>query len=712
MNSVRLKGIHLAMRTGMLAAETAFEAVRKGDTSEAALKALRGPHRRRAPCARSSIPSATSTRRSATGRSPARCSPGCRSSRAAGGSAIRCRRTAAGRGCKKLAEYYKDARPDPESTVNPVKIDRQLTFDRLTNVHYSGTRHPEDQPSHLIVHDADVCATRCREEYGNPCIRFCPANVYEMVDDGDGRQEAADQRVQLRALQDVRHHGPVPDHRLGPARRRRRARSTKACDRSRDGNAIARRAAIAARRRRRSFAALGATYRWRVEGLEHYESIVASGKQPIFAFWHGRILPATLFWKNRGIVVITSQNFDGEWIARHHPAVRLRHGARIDVARRRARAGAAAARPGGREARGVHDRRPARARRGSRSPAPSCSPARPAIRSCRFTSRRVALWTVKSWDRTQVPKPFSDVARGDRRADRRARYDRGHDRSDAPRARSGTARARSSRRSSILSRRQEVRSSSFKTTPELLTSCKETRDAADLIATLPGTHHAARPSRAARARGGVRPGRRRVARQGRHGRRAAAGDARGAAARPRRGARRRDGGDQRPRGDARCRHVHVARVVRDRAAGRRRGRAGGRARARHAARRRSRWCARRGITPSATRRWGSACSTTSRSRRPRRCARGLSRVAVVDIDVHHGNGTQWMFYADPRVLYVSTHQFPFYPGTGAADETGTGAGKGFTLNIPLAAGATDADYAAAYRDGCRPRSSSSRRSCC
>jgi len=78
-------------------------------------------------------------------------------------------------------------------------------------------------------------------------------------------------------------------------------------------------------------------------------------------------------------------------------------------------------------------------------------------------------------------------------------------------------------------------------------------------------------------------------------------------------------------------------------------------------------------------------------------ARGLSRVAVVDIDVHHGNGTQWMFYGDPKVLYVSTHQFPFYPGTGAADETGSGAGQGFTVNLPLAAGATDADFAAAYR---------------
>ena len=73
-------------------------------------------------------------------------------------------------------------------------------------------------------------------------------------------------------------------------------------------------------------------------------------------------------------------------------------------------------------------------------------------------------------------------------------------------------------------------------------------------------------------------------------------------------------------------------------------------------------------------------------------ARGLARVAVVDFDVHHGNGTQWMFYEDARVMYVSTHQYPFYPGTGAAEEVGRGAGAGHTINVPLAAGATDADY--------------------
>jgi acetoin utilization deacetylase AcuC-like enzyme len=79
-------------------------------------------------------------------------------------------------------------------------------------------------------------------------------------------------------------------------------------------------------------------------------------------------------------------------------------------------------------------------------------------------------------------------------------------------------------------------------------------------------------------------------------------------------------------------------------------------------------------------------------------ARGLERVAIVDIDVHHGNGTQWMFYDTARVFYMSTHQFPFYPGTGAADETGTGDGRGFTLNIPLPAGARDADYELANQD--------------
>ena len=74
-------------------------------------------------------------------------------------------------------------------------------------------------------------------------------------------------------------------------------------------------------------------------------------------------------------------------------------------------------------------------------------------------------------------------------------------------------------------------------------------------------------------------------------------------------------------------------------------------------------------------------------------AAGVPRVAIVDIDVHHGNGTQQIFYDDPTVLYISTHQFPFYPGTGAADETGRAAGLGYTVNVPMEAGANDGDYA-------------------
>jgi acetoin utilization deacetylase AcuC-like enzyme len=73
-------------------------------------------------------------------------------------------------------------------------------------------------------------------------------------------------------------------------------------------------------------------------------------------------------------------------------------------------------------------------------------------------------------------------------------------------------------------------------------------------------------------------------------------------------------------------------------------------------------------------------------------AAGAARIAVVDIDVHHGNGTERMFYADRSVLFISTHQYPLYPGTGAAGDIGSGEGLGYTVNIPIEAGATDGDY--------------------
>jgi len=76
----------------------------------------------------------------------------------------------------------------------------------------------------------------------------------------------------------------------------------------------------------------------------------------------------------------------------------------------------------------------------------------------------------------------------------------------------------------------------------------------------------------------------------------------------------------------------------------------------------------------------------------------LSRVLIADFDVHHGNATQETFYADPRVLYFSTHQYPFYPGTGWMDEIGTGEGEGFTVNFPMNAGWGDEEYLRAYNE--------------
>jgi acetoin utilization deacetylase AcuC-like enzyme len=77
---------------------------------------------------------------------------------------------------------------------------------------------------------------------------------------------------------------------------------------------------------------------------------------------------------------------------------------------------------------------------------------------------------------------------------------------------------------------------------------------------------------------------------------------------------------------------------------------------------------------------------------------GVERVLIVDWDVHHGNGTQEIFWTDPTVFYFSTHQYPFYPGTGAVDERGAGKGDGFTLNIPLRAGTPARVHAQAFKD--------------
>jgi electron-transferring-flavoprotein dehydrogenase len=86
---------------------------------------------------------------------------------------------------KMIGNYYGLAKRDILVPSNAAPIDRKLTFDKVTGAHYSGTHHDEDQPVHLLVH-TEVCHTICGPEYGHPCVKFCPANVYEMVDNGSG----------------------------------------------------------------------------------------------------------------------------------------------------------------------------------------------------------------------------------------------------------------------------------------------------------------------------------------------------------------------------------------------------------------------------------------------------------------------------------------------------------------------------------------------
>ena len=154
---------------------------------------------------------------------------------------------------------------------------------------------------------------------------------------------------------------------------------------------------------------LGSTLRWKTEGLEHFDAIVAGGRQPVMAFWHGRILPATYYFRRRGIVVITSENFDGEWIA--GIIERFGYGtARGSTSR------------GGRKAilqlvRDLAAGKPAGfTLDGPRGPARVAQPG--AVWLSKATGNPVLPfhleasrhWTLNSWDRTQIPRPFSTVA--------------------------------------------------------------------------------------------------------------------------------------------------------------------------------------------------------------------------------------------------------------------------------------------------------------
>jgi len=185
LNSFRLKGVHLALKTGMLAAETAFDAIRAGDVSGARLRAFETKVNESD--VRKELYAVRNVHQSFGGGLYAGIAYSAVSFVTNGWWIKDPMPSHAGHErLTTLEQYYDNRPPAPEAAAAPVKIDRKLTFDRLTNVHYSGTRHAEDQPSHLVVYDTDICRTRCRVEFGNPCTRFCPAHVYEMVDDGQG----------------------------------------------------------------------------------------------------------------------------------------------------------------------------------------------------------------------------------------------------------------------------------------------------------------------------------------------------------------------------------------------------------------------------------------------------------------------------------------------------------------------------------------------
>ena len=183
LNSARLKGIHLAIKSGMLAAETAFEALVKNDSSRKTLDL----YQRRVE---------TSWIKDELWR-VRNFHQGFEKGLFAGVFHVGLQEITGGRGLhnrypstpgyqhmKELADLPADGGPE-KHMLGPAKGDGKLTFDKLTDLYHSGTKHEEDQPAHLIIHDTNICNTKCVKEFGSPCQNFCPANVYEMVDDSE-----------------------------------------------------------------------------------------------------------------------------------------------------------------------------------------------------------------------------------------------------------------------------------------------------------------------------------------------------------------------------------------------------------------------------------------------------------------------------------------------------------------------------------------------
>jgi electron-transferring-flavoprotein dehydrogenase len=182
-NSTRLKGIHLAMRSGMLAAEAAFDAVRAGDWSAPGLASYQA-RVNASPIKDELYPVRNVHQAFGAGLIAGSAYAGI--AMFTNGKGLPDLHGHAGhKEMRMIEEYYGLAKRDILVPSNAAPFDRKLTFDKVTGAHYSGTHHDENQPSHLLVH-TEVCHTICGPEYGHPCVKFCPANVYEMVDSGTG----------------------------------------------------------------------------------------------------------------------------------------------------------------------------------------------------------------------------------------------------------------------------------------------------------------------------------------------------------------------------------------------------------------------------------------------------------------------------------------------------------------------------------------------
>ncbi|HSM87560.1 MAG TPA: electron transfer flavoprotein-ubiquinone oxidoreductase [Candidatus Limnocylindrales bacterium] len=186
LNSQRLKGIHLAVKSGMLAAESAFEALVANNFSAEQLKNFK--EKVDASWIKDELWEVRNFHQ------------GFENGLVSGLFHTALQQLTGGRGLHAVYTMHAghermkhlDQLPadggDEAQLLGKAKGDGKLTFDKLTDLYHSGTKHEEDQPSHLVIHDTNICNTRCVVEFGNPCQNFCPANVYEMEEAGDAPQ--------------------------------------------------------------------------------------------------------------------------------------------------------------------------------------------------------------------------------------------------------------------------------------------------------------------------------------------------------------------------------------------------------------------------------------------------------------------------------------------------------------------------------------------